>query len=77
MSHRRPRLRLELEIDLDHEPISGWLRSAWGTEERFVGWLGFVDALKRLQDQGEGAPDPAGGPPGSRPALSDPGSDDD
>lgn len=57
MSDRRPRLRLELELDLDHELIRGWLRSARGTEERFVGWLGFVDALKMLQDQGEGADD--------------------
>lgn len=72
MSHRRRRLRVQLELDLDHEPISGCLRSAQGTEERFVGWLGFVDALKKLQDQGEGATDPAGGPPDSRPAPSDP-----
>ena len=71
MSHRRRRLRVQLELDLDHEPISGLLRSG-GTEERFVGWLGFVDALKKLQDQGEGATDPAGGPPDSRPAPSDP-----
>jgi hypothetical protein len=30
-----------------------------------VGWLGFVDALKKLQDQGEGSPDPAGERPDS------------
>ena len=43
-------LRLQLELHLDREPITGRLRTRWGAEERFVGWLGFVDALKRLQD---------------------------
>jgi hypothetical protein len=58
-------LRVQLELDLNHEPISGRLRTARGAEERFVGWLGFVDALKKLQDQGEGSPDPAGERPDS------------
>lgn len=56
-------LRLQLELHLDREPISGRLRTRWGAEERFVGWLGFVDALRRLQQQDEGAADPAGGHP--------------
>jgi hypothetical protein len=44
-------LSLRLEVRLDAEPISGRLRTEAGADERFVGWLGFVDALKRLQDQ--------------------------
>ena len=58
-------LRLQLELHLDREPISGRLRTRWGAEEQFVGWLGFVDALRRLQQQGEGAANPTGGPPDS------------
>jgi hypothetical protein len=52
-------LRLQLELHLDREPITGRLRTRWGAEERFVGWLGFVDALRRLQQRDEGAADPA------------------
>jgi len=37
-------------VQLDREPIGGRLRTERGAEERFVGWLGFVDALKRLQE---------------------------
>jgi hypothetical protein len=55
-------LRLQLELHLDREPISGRLRTRWGAEEQFVGWLGFVDALRRLQQPGEGAADPTEGP---------------
>ena len=33
------------------QPVSGRLRTQWGADERFEGWLGFVDALKRLQEQ--------------------------
>ncbi|HEY6414827.1 MAG TPA: hypothetical protein VIX41_01275 [Acidimicrobiales bacterium] len=51
-------LRLQLELHLDREPISGRLRTPSGAEERFVGWLGFVDALRRLQQMDEGAADP-------------------
>ena len=58
-------LRLQLELDLSREPISGRLRVHWGAEERFVGWLGFIDALKRLQQQDEGSADPAAEPPDS------------
>jgi hypothetical protein len=43
-------LSLRLELHLDREPISGRLRTDAGAEERFVGWLGFVDALKRLHE---------------------------
>jgi hypothetical protein len=43
-------LRLQLELHLDDEPISGRVRTEHGADERFVGWLGFVDALKRLRE---------------------------
>jgi hypothetical protein len=47
-------LHLELELRLDREPISGRLRTRRGGEEPFVGWLGFVDALRRLQQEDDG-----------------------
>jgi hypothetical protein len=46
----RPGLRVELELHLDRQPVIGRLRAHGGADEAFVGWLGFVDALKRLQD---------------------------
>lgn len=48
-------LGVHLEIRLDREPVSGRLRTEQGADEPFVGWLGFVDALKRLQDGGDAA----------------------
>jgi hypothetical protein len=48
--HERRRLRVQLELDLEHEPVRGLLRPERGDDQTFVGWLGFVDALKRLQD---------------------------
>jgi hypothetical protein len=44
------KLELTIQLQLEHgrEPVRGVLRIEDGTEERFVGWLGFVDALKRL-----------------------------
>jgi hypothetical protein len=48
--HDHP-LRVQLDLDLDRQPVSGRLRTQWGADERFEGWLGFVDALKRLQEQ--------------------------
>jgi hypothetical protein len=44
-------LRVQLDLDLDRQPVSGRLRAQWGADERFEGWLGFVDALKRLREQ--------------------------
>jgi len=56
-------LRLQLELNLDREPISGRLRTQRGAEEPSVGWLGFVDALRRLQHQDASAADPTREPP--------------
>ncbi len=58
-------LRLQLELHLDREPISGRLRTRWGAEEPFVGWLGFLDALRRLQQQDDDAAEPTPEPPDS------------
>ena len=44
---------MQLEMNLDRQPISGCLRPKRGAEEQFVGWLGFVDALKRLNERKE------------------------
>ena len=44
-------LRVQLDLNLDRQPVSGRLRTQWGADERFEGWLSFVDALKRLQEQ--------------------------
>lgn len=43
-------LRVQLELYLDSQPIWGYLRTDSGASERFVGWLGFVAALKRLHE---------------------------
>jgi hypothetical protein len=48
-SHDRP-LRLQLDLRLDCEPITGSLRCPEGRDEEFVGWLGFVEALRRLSE---------------------------
>jgi hypothetical protein len=50
-------LCLRLEVQLDRQPIGGRLRTDWGAEETFVGWLGFVDALRRLRDLSAPEPD--------------------
>jgi hypothetical protein len=41
--------KLTVELELGREPVTGRLRTG-GMEERFVGWLGFVVALKRLRE---------------------------
>jgi hypothetical protein len=51
-------LSLQLDVHLDRQPISGRLRTSGGAEERFVGWLGFVDALTRLHEL-QASADPA------------------
>jgi hypothetical protein len=40
-------LSVQLDVHLDRQPVTGRLRTPHGADERFVGWLGFVDALKR------------------------------
>jgi hypothetical protein len=48
-------LRVQLELHLDSQPVTGLLRSERGADEAFVGWLGFVDALKRLHEPRDAA----------------------
>ena len=43
-------LSVRLDVHLDRQPVTGRLRTARGADERFVGWLGFVDALKRAHE---------------------------
>jgi hypothetical protein len=49
--HEEVVLKMQLELRIDRQPISGRLRTERGADEEFVGWLGFVDALKRLQER--------------------------
>jgi hypothetical protein len=44
------RLSVHLELCMDRRPISGRLRTDYGADEWFVGWLGFVEALKALHE---------------------------
>jgi hypothetical protein len=44
-------LSVRLDVHLDRHPITGRLRTDWGDDERFVGWLGFIDTLRRLQER--------------------------
>jgi hypothetical protein len=46
-------LTVELELYLDREPVSGRLRTGGGAEEEFLGWLGFLEKLRRLNDAEE------------------------
>ena len=46
-----PALSVRLDLHLDRQPISGRLRTEQGADEWFVGWVGFVDALKRLHER--------------------------
>jgi hypothetical protein len=48
--HDDPTLRLQLDLHLGREPISGRLRCERCADEEFVGWLGFVEALRRLSE---------------------------
>jgi uncharacterized protein YbjT (DUF2867 family) len=43
-------LSVQLDLQLDRQPITGRLRTTGGADERFVGWLGFVDALKSVAE---------------------------
>ena len=42
-------LSVQLDVHLDRQPVTGRLRTRHGANERFVGWLGFVEALKRAK----------------------------
>jgi hypothetical protein len=44
-------LSVQLDVDLDRQPVRGCLRTSTGAEEPFVGWLGFVEALGRLHER--------------------------
>ena len=48
-------LVVQLELQLDREPLSGRLRAAHGREQAFVGWLGFAEALHRLHADADAA----------------------
>jgi uncharacterized protein YbjT (DUF2867 family) len=52
-------LRLGLELHLGSRPLRGRLRSREGIVEEFVGWLGFIEALRALRALGD-RPDPMG-----------------
>jgi hypothetical protein len=55
-------LSVRLDVQLDAQPITGRLRTDGGEDEQFVGWLGFIDTLRRLSgppDSGAPAPDPS------------------
>jgi hypothetical protein len=67
-----PALTVQLVVHLDRQPISGRLRTEAGAEERFQGWLGFVDALQRLHEGREPTGDPAGSWSAPRHAASPP-----
>lgn len=56
-------LQMQLELRIDREPIVGRLRAEGGTDEEFVGWLGFLDALKRLEERGRATGGPSAAPP--------------
>jgi uncharacterized protein YbjT (DUF2867 family) len=49
-------LRAQLDVHLDRRPVTGRLRTAQGADERFVGWLGFVAALRSVQKASERPP---------------------
>jgi hypothetical protein len=53
-------LRMQLDLRLDCQPISGSIRTERGAEERFVGWLGFAGAVERLRQRQHRSPVQAG-----------------
>jgi hypothetical protein len=42
-------LNVQLDVHLDRRPVAGRIRTPDGGEERFVGWLGFVEAMHRAE----------------------------
>jgi uncharacterized protein YbjT (DUF2867 family) len=63
-----PTLSMRLELNLERRPITGRLRTDRGEDERFEGWLGFVDALTRLH-QNRKELQMTGSPHGRKPTL--------
>jgi hypothetical protein len=43
-------LSVHLEVSLGRRPVTGLLRADKGDVEEFVGWLGFVEALRRMSE---------------------------
>jgi hypothetical protein len=58
-------LRMQLELRIECEPIIGRLRAEGGADEEFVGWLGFLDALRRLHERACGSAGSGGDSPAS------------
>jgi hypothetical protein len=58
-AYRGRTLSALLDLHADRQPITGRLRTEWGGDERFVGWLGFIDALKKLSEQQSALAGPA------------------
>jgi hypothetical protein len=56
MADRDGETQLTLHIDLDAEPVTGSLSSAYGTDRRFSGWIGLAAALEAIR--GELPPQP-------------------
>jgi len=54
-------LSVRLDVQLDAQPITGRLRTDGGADEQFIGWLGFIDTLRRLSGPPDGT-EPASDP---------------
>jgi hypothetical protein len=57
-------LKVELELELDREPVRGQVRSG-GRSEGFVGWLGLAETLGRLGSGSNVGSSPTRTPPSS------------
>jgi hypothetical protein len=44
-------LSCQLDVNLDRRPVTGRIRTPDGADERFVGWLDFIDAMKRVEQR--------------------------
>jgi hypothetical protein len=49
-------IRAQLDLHLEPHPVRGRLRTEQGDDEQFVGWIGFVEAMKRLGEVQEPGP---------------------
>ncbi len=60
--HRMPagdEIELALRIDLDADPITGWLTTVEGERCPFRGWIGLSAALERIRAGGGHEPEGA------------------